>query len=67
MQIQAISNSFAKHLDGLGTIAILLATAFHPTFLMDDSAFDDAIPDGLANNVLRILLRIEVELQADIT
>jgi hypothetical protein len=33
---------------------------------MDDSAFDDAVPNGFANNVLRIFLRVEVELQADI-
>jgi len=67
MQIQAIADSSAKHLNGLGTIGILLTTALHPTFLVNDSALDDAVPDSFTNNVLRILLRIEVKLQADIT
>jgi len=66
MQVHAISDSSVKHLDSLGTIAVLLATTFHPTFLMDYPAFDDAIPDSLADDVLRIFLRIQVELQADV-
>ena len=33
---------------------------------MNDQALNDAIPDGLANNVLRVLLRIEVELDTNV-
>lgn len=45
---------------GLGRVAL------HPARLVHDASLDNAVANGLADNVLRVLLRVEVQLETDI-
>ena len=67
MQLETISDTPAKHFADFWTVPVLPSLTFHPTFLVDDSALDDTISDGFADDILCILFGIQVKLEADIT
>lgn len=56
----------SENLADFGPVPALLAITLHPTLLVDDAALDDPIADGLADDVLRIFLRVKMELHADV-
>jgi hypothetical protein len=64
MQLQAVPNTTREHLANLRPISWFLPTAFHPALLMDDATLNDAIADCLPNNILGILLRVQMQLDA---
>ena len=66
VQLQTVLNTTREHVADLGAIPTLLAAAFHPALLVHDAALDDAVANRLADNVLRVLLRVEVEFDADV-
>lgn len=67
MQLQTISDTTAENLADLRAITILPSFTFHPTFLVNYPTLDDAISDGLADDVLRIFFGIQVQFEAYIT
>lgn len=66
VQLQAILDTAREDIADLRAVSALLAAALHPALLVHNAALDDAIADRLADDVLRILLRVEVQLHADV-
>ena len=66
VQLQTVVDAPREHVADLRPVSTLLPTAFHPALLVYDAAFDDAISDRLPNDVLRVLLRVKVQLHADV-
>ena len=67
MQVQAKRNPAPKEFANFRAVVVLLRRALHPALLVDNTTLDDAVTDGLANNVLRIFFRVEVQLNADVS
>ncbi|KAJ7664643.1 hypothetical protein DFH06DRAFT_1128045 [Mycena polygramma] len=66
MQLQEVPDAPGKHITDLWPIRAHEAAALHPTLFVNDLAVDDAVVDHLADVVLCILLRVEVQLDADV-
>ena len=82
MQLQAKSNPAPKHVHhlwsiplhssrGLGTLPLrpaltLITSRNHPPLFMDDSRIYHTVLDRLSDDVLGVLFRVEVELEADV-
>jgi hypothetical protein len=66
VQLQAETNTPCEHIADFRTITTLLDTTLHPPLLVYYSALNNAIPDSLANDVLRVFLGIQVELDTNI-
>lgn len=66
MQLQAVTDAPGEGLAHFRTIPALLITAFHPAFLVDYAPFDNPVSDGLSNDILGVLFRVKVELDANI-
>ena len=66
MQFQTIRNPPLKRLPHLRPVPRLLPDALHPALVVHDLRVDHAVADRLAHDVLRVLLRVEVQLDADV-
>lgn len=66
VQVQAECNPTPKDLADLGAIRVLLAATLHPALLMHNAALNDTVPNRLAHDILRVLLRVQVKLDTNI-
>lgn len=69
VQLQAEVDSLPKHLSRLGRLKqVDLLLADEPAFLVVDpnTRADDAVPDGLGDDVLCVLLVVELQLDANV-
>jgi hypothetical protein len=67
MQLQAISDTSPEHVTDFRTIPVLPSFTFHPTLLVNNSALDDPISDGLTDDIFSIFFGIQMEFEADVT
>jgi hypothetical protein len=66
MQLQAIPNSTREHLTNFRSVPSLLPATLHPALLMHDTTLDDTITDCLSDNIFSILLRVQVQFDANV-
>ena len=67
MKIQTKTDTPREHFADFRSIATLLCATLHPALFMHNASLDDAVPDRFSNDVFCVLLRIQVELDADIS
>ena len=67
VQLQTVVDTPREHVADLRPVPTLLPTTFHPALLVHDAAFNDAVPNRLPDDVLRVLLRVKVQLHANVS
>jgi hypothetical protein len=66
VELHTVPDPAREDLGDFRAVGTLVRAALHPAALVHDAAVDDAVADRLANDVLRVLLAVEVELDADV-
>ena len=66
MQLQTVLDTLHEDVRDIKPVPALLRATLHPALLMHDVSVNDAIPNRLSDNILRIFFRVQVQLDADI-